>query len=42
MRESLLKKESLDYDGLKEVLGALPENKEELEELENQKMSASI
>lgn len=42
MRDTLLKKETLDYEGLKEVLGPLPRDKEVEEECEKQKVSASI
>jgi len=39
LRDTLLKKESLDYEGLKEVLGPLPIFRVEEEK---QKISASI
>ncbi len=44
MRDHLLKKESLDYEGLKEVLGPLPKfnDADAEEESEKQKISASI
>jgi hypothetical protein len=37
-----LKKESLDYEGLKEILGSLPKYGETEENMEKQKISASI
>jgi len=43
LRDSLLKKESLDYDGLKDIIGPLPDHKQEVEEINsNPRILASI